>query len=271
MNKKIIDHHMHTNYSPDARRDCTMENYIKLAKNKKIEGLMFTDHVDFDFPSNIFDEIIDYNQYLKEINELKKLHQIDIYMGVEMGYQPHLNDRITKFLSNHPFDFVICSIHVGDGLDFYNGDFFKGKTQEEAYQRYFEIVLNTVKSFNDYDVFGHIDYIIRYGGYENRNYDFVKHQNTIDQALIEIIKNDKGIELNTSGIRYKLGVIHPGITLLKRYKELGGKIVTFGSDCHNLNDYYADFELAKKMLLEAGFEYISIFKNRKAEFIKLVD
>jgi len=261
---------MHTIYSPDAKRDCTMENYIKLAKEKGIDGLMFTDHVDFDFPSGYFDEVIDYEKYLNEINELKTKHQIDIFMGVEMGYQPHLNDRIADFLNAHPFDFVICSIHVGDRLDFYNGDFFKGKTQNEAYQRYFEIVLDAVKSFDDYDVFGHIDYIIRYGGYENRNYDFDLHKETIDEILKEIIKKNKGIELNTSGIRYKLGVLNPGIKLLKRYKELGGKIVTFGSDCHDLKDYYKDFELAKSYLIESGFEYISVFKSRKVEFIKIV-
>ena len=269
MNKKIIDHHMHTNYSPDADPKATMEEYIKSAKEKGIEGVMFTDHVDFDFPSPLFDEMTDYVKYYKEVELLRKKEDFNVFMGVEIGYQPHLNQRMTDFLKSYPFDFVICSIHVGDGLDFYNGDFFKGKTQAEAYMRYYEIVLEAVQSYDDYDVFGHIDYIIRYGGFLNRTYKLKDYAQIIDKILETIIRKGKGIEINTSGHRYGLGVLHPGIDLLKRYKELGGKIITFGSDTHKIKDYYDGFEEAKRMLLEAGFEYITVFKNRKPEFVKI--
>lgn len=269
MNSKIIDHHMHTNYSPDADPKTTMELYIKSAKEKGIDGVMVTDHVDFDYPTPIFDEKIDYEVYKKEIEYLSKKENFKIYLGVEVGYQPHLKQKISNLLNSFPFDFVICSIHVGDGLDFYNGDFFRGKTQKEAYLRYFEIVLNAVKSYDDYDVFGHIDYIIRYGGFKDRSYQFKDYAHIIDEILRTIISKGKGIEINTSGLRYGLGVLHPGIDLLKRYKELGGKIITFGSDAHKIKDYYAGFEEAKEMLLEAGFEYITIFQNRKPKFIKI--
>lgn len=269
MNKRIIDHHMHTNFSPDADPKATMELYIKSAKEKGIEGVMFTDHVDFDFPMPIFFEMIDYDLYQKEIARVRIEENFNVYMGVEIGYQPHLNERMTNFLKSYPFDFVICSIHLGDGLDFYNGDFFKGKTQAEAYRRYYEIVLHAVKSYDDYDVFGHLDYIIRYGGYENRTYQLKDYAEILDEILMTIIKKGKGLEINTSGIRYGLGVLHPGIDLLKRYKELGGKIITFGSDTHKIKDYYDGFEEAKKMLLEAGFEYVTVFKNRKPEFVKI--
>ncbi|MBU1142807.1 MAG: histidinol-phosphatase HisJ family protein, partial [Firmicutes bacterium] len=207
--------------------------------------------------------------YQKEIARVRIEENFNVYMGVEIGYQPHLNERMTNFLKSYPFDFVICSIHLGDGLDFYNGDFFKGKTQAEAYRRYYEIVLHAVKSYDDYDVFGHLDYIIRYGGYENRTYQLKDYAEILDEILMTIIKKGKGLEINTSGIRYGLGVLHPGIDLLKRYKELGGKIITFGSDTHKIKDYYDGFEEAKKMLLEAGFEYVTVFKNRKPEFVKI--
>ncbi|MDO9628751.1 MAG: histidinol-phosphatase HisJ family protein [Acholeplasmataceae bacterium] len=269
MNKKIIDHHMHTNFSPDADPKATMELYIQAAREKGIEGIMFTDHVDFDYPTPIFDDMIDYDLYQKEIERVRAKENFKVFMGVEMGYQPHLNQMMSDFLKSYPFDFVICSIHVGDRLDFYNGDFFKGKTQKEAYMRYYEIVLNAVRSYDDYDVFGHLDYIIRYGGFENRSYLLKDYADILDQILTTIIKKGKGIEINTSGIRYGLGVLHPGIDLLKRYKELGGKIVTFGSDAHKVYDYYDGFEEAKKMLIEAGFEYITVFQKRIPEFVKI--
>jgi len=269
MNEKIIDHHMHTNYSPDADPKATMELYIKKAKEKGIDGVMFTDHVDFDFPMPIFDEMIDYKLYQEEIKRVSKNENFKVFMGVEIGYQPHLNQRINAFLSEYPFDFVICSIHVGDGLDLYNGDFFKGKTQSEAYLRYYEIVLEAVKSYDNYDVFGHIDYIIWYGGFGDRSYQLKDYAHIIDEILKTLIEKGKGLEINTSGFRYGLGVLHPGIDLLKRYKALGGKIITFGSDAHKVKDYYDGFEEAKKMLIEAGFEYITVFQNRKHQFVKI--
>jgi len=269
MNPKIIDSHMHSNYSPDADPKATFEAYIEKAKRLGIKSLVFTDHVDFDSPAEIFTDMIDYDAYVKHLNEVKNTTDIQLLLGVEMGYQPHLHQRIDDFLSKYPFDFVIMSMHIGDGLDFYNGDFFKGKTQVEAYQRYFEIVLDSVRNYQNYDVYGHIDYIIRYGGYPNKRYLYETHKETISAILKEIIKHGKGIEINTSGLRYGLGLVHPYLELLKEYKALGGKIVTFGSDAHFVKDYYAGFEESIKLLKDAGFEYVTVYRNRKPEFIKI--
>ena len=42
----------------------------------------------------------------------------------------------------------------------------------------------------------------------------------------------KGIELNTGGFKYGLGHPNPCEDIIKRYKELGGEIITLGSDAH---------------------------------------
>ncbi len=260
---KLIDHHSHTQASPDADQDLSMEDYIEKAIQLNIPGVMFTDHVDFDFAAPIFHQQIDYNEYTKKVIDMRKKYLIDIRMGVEMGYQPHLNERITNHLKAYPFDFVILSMHMCDGLDLYNGDFFKGKSQVEAYQRYFETVLYSVENFDDYDVYGHIDYIIRYGGFNNRMYDFEYFKPIITQILQTIISKGKGIEINTSGLRYGLGVTHPRLELLKLYHSLGGTILTLGSDAHYLKDYRNEFEYAIQLIKEAGFKAITEFKERK--------
>lgn len=269
MNPQIIDHHMHSNYSPDADPKATFLSYMEKAKTMGISRLIFTDHVDFDSPAAIFDNEIDYQEYLKDMKEVEKNTGFSLSLGVEIGYQPHLNHRLSSFLSQNPFEFVICSIHVGDGLDFYNGDFFVGKNQKQAYQRYFEICLETAKSYDDYDVFGHFDYIIRYGGYKHRSYRYDDHKETIELFLKEIIKKGKGLEINTSGLRYGLGDVHPSIEIMKTYKRLGGKIVTFGSDAHTVNDYYAGFNEALSLLKASGFDEITVFEKRKPIFIKI--
>ncbi|HAX03737.1 MAG: hypothetical protein A2Y45_08540 [Tenericutes bacterium GWC2_34_14] len=268
-NPNIIDSHIHTNYSPDADPKATFKSYVEKAKSMGISRLVFTDHVDFDSPAAIFDHPIDYDIYIKDMNKVMNETSFPLSLGVEIGYQPHLNQRLESFLSRYPFEFVICSIHVGDGLDFYNGDFFKGKTQKEAYQRYFDICLETVKTYDHFDVFGHLDYIIRYGGYEVRRYLYQDHQETIEEILKVLIEKGKGIEINTSGLRYGLGMVHPTLDIMKTYKKLGGKIITFGSDAHKINDYYAGFEEAISLLREAGFDEITVFEQRKPKFIKI--
>ena len=267
--QKLIDHHVHTSYSPDADPLATMEAYIKKAKTLKLGGLMFTDHVDLDTPVELFQPQIDYEAYFKHIKQLRKTVDFPIYMGVEIGYQPHLNETLNTFLSKHAFDFVINSIHLGDGLDFYNHDFFINKTQEEAYKRYFEICLETVQNYDNYDVFGHLDYIVRYGGYENKSYQFSDYEGLIESILNTIIQKGKGIELNTSGLRYGLGVMHPMKDLLKKYKALGGTIITLGSDAHKVKDLTSDFEQAIKELKSIGFTHLTQFVNRQPYFIEI--
>jgi histidinol-phosphatase (PHP family) len=269
INPKLIDHHTHTNYSPDADPLATMENYITKAKSLGVEGVMFTDHVDLESPIEAFVEIVDYNLYYTKIQQLRDETKFPIYMGVEIGYQPQLHQQYDKFLSAHDFDFIICSMHLADGLDFYYGDFFIGKTQDEAYLRYFEVVLECVKVFDYYDVFGHLDFIIRYGKFDVLDYDYSQYKEIIDQILLAIISKNKGIELNTSGLRYGLAHMHPKYEILKRYKELGGKIITLGSDAHRVSDYMHDFDLAIKLIKLAGFDEIAVFKNRIPTFIKL--
>ena len=266
---KLIDHHTHTQASPDADPKLEMEHYIKKAQALNVPGVMFTDHVDYDYVSPLFAEIIDYKAYYKKILDLRKAYDIDILMGIEVGYQPHLNQRITTLLANHPFDFVILSTHLCDGLDLYNGDFFVGKTQEESYMRYFEIVLNTVENYTNYDVYGHLDYIIRYGNFAHKTYDFKTFEPIITKILKVIIKKGKGIEINTSGLRYKLGVTHPRLELLTLYKALGGTIITVGSDAHYLKDFQADFDFALALLKKAGFTHITQFKNRIPYFVEI--
>lgn len=246
------DYHVHTRFSPDSQAD--IEEYIALAKKLGQEHIIFTDHREFGALDPKFNIHIDYDEYIMLMKDLEEKHQFKIKVGVEIGYMKSYLDEIHDFLNRYDFDFVIASIHYGDEGDFYLGNFFDGKTKYKAYMDYFELVLDMVENLRDYDVVGHLDYIPRYGPYEDKHYEYGDYKDIIDEILKVIIKNKKGIEVNTSGLRSPLNVTFPKDEVLLRYKELGGKIITVGSDCHFVDHYMANVKETAKKLEAMGFQ-----------------
>lgn len=265
--KKYPDQHVHTEFSPDA--EAYLKQYLVTAKELGLEYLMVTDHRDFGNPHPLFLDPIDYDHYFKVLKEQEEKHGMPIRIGVEIGYGAKYREEIEDFLNQYPFDFVIASIHNGEGKCFYSGDFFEGKGQHESYYEYFKLVLDMVQNFSNYDVIGHLDYITRYGPFDNKVYSFSDFQDIIDRILGIVIENNKGIELNTSGLRGELKTRFPKDGLLLRFKELGGKVITVGSDCHTNNDYLSGVSDGIKHLKSLGFTEVSAFNRRKREVIKI--
>lgn len=261
----FADYHTHTIYSGDS--ESPMEDMILQAASMGLQELVFTDHVDFDYADPAF-ESIDYDEYLSVFLDLqaKYNNQLRLLMGVEVGYQPHIQTRLEEFLKKYPFDFVICSTHMADRLDFYTGDFFTGKEQKAAYLRYFENVLYSIKHFRDYDVYGHLDFIVRYGDYAKKVLSYHDYQDILDEILKQSIFKGHGIEVNTSGFRYGLEQMHPQFAIIKRFHELGGEIITVGSDAHQPQDLCSHFSLAYQLLKKAGFTHMAAFEGRQARF-----
>ncbi len=186
--------------------------------------------------------------------------------GIEIGMQHHLHDTYTDLITSHPFDFVIASNHLANGEDVYYPAYFENRSQNQGYLEYFEDMLDNVTHFDAFDVYGHLDYVIRYGDFEDKKLYYSDFQELLDAILSTLIKKDKGIELNTSGYRYGLGHPHPTTDILKRYHDLGGKIITLGSDAHYTKDLCSHFDTAKDLLKSLGYKYHTTFVQRKAEF-----
>lgn len=269
------DLHVHTNFSTDSNAE--IENVVIRAITKGLNYLCITDHHDIDFPQDpeIFhtDQAfqLDFNDYYSRISDLKEAYsdKIQLLFGVELGIQPHLSDKAEDIVSSYPFDFVLASSHLVEGKDPYNSTFFMGKTEEQAYSSYFKYIYENMKAFHNYDSYAHIDYAVRYGPTKNIHYSYKKYADEFDAIFNKAIEEGKGIELNTAGIRHGLGYCHPQNDVLMRYRELGGEIITIGSDSHKVFDVAGDFDHAKQLLVNLGFKYYTIFKNREPEFIKL--
>lgn len=265
------DFHMHTGFSSDsdAKPEIMIEEAIKLG----LDTICITDHQDVDFPEHIMPSgfRLDFEPYFKKLQKLKVQYknQIDVRIGVEFGLQPHLGEIYHKFAEEYPFDFIIGSVHIFDGMDPYYKGYFDDKTDEEGYRRAFEITLENIKNVSDFDVLGHIDYVVRYGKEQAKHYSYEKYADLIDEILKYLISHGKGIELNTAGFKYGLGFCHPHPDVIRRYRELGGEIITVGSDGHKPEHIAYDFHKVSNILKECGFENYTEFKDRKPIFRQL--
>lgn len=264
------DFHVHSNFSSDA--DTRMEDMVEKAISLGIEKLCFTDHIDYDYPTfeggHTF--VFELDKYFKKLNSIKEEYssKIKIYKGVECGIQTHIIKEL-KNLENYNFDFIIGSSHVIDGLDPYYPNYWLDRDEEEGVIKYFQSIIDNCKYFDGFHVYGHLDYIFRYTPVVHKKYPYEKYSDIIDEVLKTIIDEGKGIELNTSGYKYIFNHPHPRIEILKRYKEMGGEIITIGSDAHEAKYLAYGFDKAASLLKEIGYKYYTIFEKGKPIFEKL--
>lgn len=268
--KQLCDYHLHTDFSGDCEIPAT--KMIEQAIALHMPAICITDHLDFDYPNEAPDYfLLPKDAYYEKIRELSEQYasDIEIMTGIETGLEPDKRDQIHAFASAHPYDFIIGSSHLVHRQDPYYPAFFEGRSDKEAFTEYFESILENIAVCDDYDVYGHLDYVVRYSPNKAANYCYAKYQDILDEILRQLIQKGKGIEINTGGYRYGLGVPNPHPDILRRYKELGGELLTIGSDAHTPEYVGNSFHLIRDLLTECGFQYYTIFKNRKPIFMKI--
>ena len=274
----ISDFHTHSSNSGDS--DEKMQVLVEKAIKNGIKHLCITEHNDFDYPDapkgyedEMCDFVLDVDTYYKEYNKLKEKYSSDndfnLYFGVELGLQTHIVNENRDFIKGYPFDFVIASSHLFDKSDPYFPIFWEGKDEKTLFRRYFESIYENICLFDDFDVYGHLDYILRYGKNKDRDIRFSDFFDEIDAILNKLIEMGKGIEINTGGLRNGLEFPNPNPHILRRYRELNGEIITIGSDAHSGKNIADSFAVAEDILTECGFKYYTVFKDRTASFIKL--
>lgn len=264
------DYHVHTRFSGDS--DETPERALQVAWDEGLQEVAFTDHVDLDYPDESVNFQVHIPHYVEKLTRVREKwrEQISVRIGLEVGLQVHLRDRLRSVLQYPGLDFIIGSVHCAPGQDFWTGAFFQERTRDEAHRLYFETVYENLKTFDGISVLGHLDFIRRYGGVKygrrHREIDFDLHWDVIEAILKLAVHKGVGLELNTSGYRYALDQFHPHSCILRRYRELGGDIITLGSDAHRAEDVGRDFAEAGDLLDRLGFRYICGFVERNPVF-----
>ena len=267
------DCHLHSSFSGDS--DTPMEEMILQGIEHGLTRMCFTEHNDFDYPAakdepaDIFE--LNADAYLYDLLKLREKYagRIEIRFGLELGLQPHLTRQNAAFVKAHDYDFVIASSHVCHGQDPYYPAFYEGRTQEAAYREYFESILENLRSYSNFDVYGHLDYVVRYGPQKDEGYSYEAYRDVFDAILARLIDMEKGVELNTAGLARGMREPNPCAGVLRRYRELGGEIVTVGSDAHTPAQIASGFDRAADMLKDCGFRYYTTFEKRSPSFHKL--
>lgn len=258
------DLHLHCKYSPDSFTNPN-EN-IKKCIEKGLDVMAFTDHVDrFCQNNQNFDLQISTKDYLSFIDNFRKKYKDDIKIlkGIEVGIAYENKNKIQDFIEKHNFDFVIGSIHAVNFKDVWSERRNIEKNPVKSFRKYYQYMIDSVKAVDKFSILGHIDYIDRYLEDKSKIPEFKDYEDLIDELLTILIKTNRGIEINTAGYRNGLSYPNPKDQILKRYKKLGGEIITLGSDSHTPDTCgYGIYENIKK-LKDMGFDHISYFENKK--------
>ena len=258
----MFDFHLHTHVSFDGYD--TARNMADAAQRAGLREICFTDHMDYDpqDPNHKLNfELVDYE---KEYDALE-VSGLTIRRGFEFGMLPDNREQFQKDLKKRDWDFVIGSIHFVDGLDVYYHEYWEGRTYESAILRGFEDTLACVRNHDGFDVLGHLTYLGKCDANpEKKPILYKDYREMADEIMKILVEKGIGMEFNTSGLD-RCGIYLPGPEYLRRFKELGGQIVTIGSDAHHANRVGQYCREAEKIVRDI-FGYVCTFAHRKPQF-----
>ena len=280
----LADYHVHTEFSDDS--NYPLEEVCRHAIELGMDEICITDHVDYNIKPDV-DEYragaparledgqpmlnVDYERYFPAIDRAREqlAGRLAVKTGMEFGVQTHTEPQFNALFDRYAdrWDFIILSIHQVGDKEFWTGEFQKGRTQDEYNAAYYQEMLDVVQSFSHYSVLGHLDLIKRYD--PAGTWPFEKSRDIIAAILERAIADDKGIELNTSSFRYGLPDLQPCTEILRLYRDLGGRILTIGSDSHKPEHLGAHIPEVRDRLRALGYTEFCTFDKMEPLFHEL--
>lgn len=272
------DSHVHTSFSTDS--DTPMESMVLQGIENGLEGITFTDHMDYHFPLKYnwgkadggAPFTFDVERYFSAISELKKKYEdkIALYYGVEIGLKKDAWEENRILSQNKVFDYIIGSIHLVNDIDPYYPEYWETFEEKEGILRYFETTYQNLNELGDVhiDALGHLDYIVRYSPSGYKKYSYQMFSDIIDEILRILVQKEISLEINTSGYKNGSPMPNPHEDIIRRYKDMGGQWITFGSDAHTTDLLSKRFADAGKLAKNTGFDSYTTFINHKPVFHK---
>ena len=272
--KIICDTHVHSDNSFDG--ESSVAEICESAVKKGINTVIVTDHMEApeirlgdksvygNACKSIAQSVSDVEKYSEKYKD-----ELRLLKGMELGEPMHMPKLTKKALEIADFDFILASVHnLKDEEDFYYLEYNENNV-DGLLKRYFDELLDTAQNA-EFDSLAHLTYPLRYI-YERTDIrpDMNKYSGVIDEIFKALIKRDKALEVNTSGLFELIGTTLPDINLVKRFKELGGKYVTVGSDSHNAEDLGKGVEKGIELIKTCGFKYYTVFCKREPKYVEI--
>ncbi len=264
----MIDLHSHCYHSHDSKTPprVMIERAIELG----LEYIALTDHYDLDMLGWKGIVQLDLDKHFEELTALKQEYsdRIQLGVGVECGWAKQVEVDYAKSLAGYDFDMTINSVHIINGRDCYFKEYFDNLSQADAYAEYLDVIIDSLGAPYHFDSIGHLGYIMRYAPYDQPLWKLSDFGDKFDFILRTLIDKGVALEVNTHNKKRPFPFV-PTIDLLTRYKELGGELITFGSDAHMPERIGDKFELVSDMLQSLGYKYIFKYLSHKPVAVKL--
>ncbi len=270
------DMHTHTAFSPDVEKNIENSLYsmAKTAKNSGISYIAFTDHYDFDGVRGLIHDIDGCKEEFENAKSDLADKSFTPIWSIELGSVNEFRKEAEEILKKYPFDFVLASLHMNPGekdvayYDFSDREKYPAQSLKNILDVYFAELKSICRDF-DFDSLAHIGYPLRYFKRHGRHeeIELSEYDDRLREIFSLLIKRDKCLEVNTSGLRQGHGDTFPSERALKMYYEMGGRNITLGSDSHGIQFVCANFKEVKQKLKEIGFTHTCVYVDRKKKEI----
>lgn len=258
----LMDYHLHSRFSGDGHS--SVEEICAVARERGLTHIALTDHHDIGHEKYDMGDIA---AYAAEVGRCRALFpELDIACGIEMDYREETWEEMKGIPARYGMDFALLALHYVDGVDPYMPEYFKGRSRREGYALYLRRLAGMIRKTEGPWVLGHITYVAKFARFENPALRHEDYREELDEVLGLAVKKGYGLEVNTSGMKNNAGLL-PGADVLRRFRELGGEIVTVGSDAHSADAVGGWAGEALRAVRDAGFGHVAAFRGLKPRFM----
>lgn len=267
----LMDCHSHTYFSHDASEEASPEYMLSKAAAAGLEIYGISDHCEADDTNApVRDALV--GTSIRAVTSLKERNPYEtrLLCGVELGQALFNPECSAKIVADERLDFVLASLHNLKGQQDYYWMEYEDETLLIPLMEAYYDSLAELAGWNAFDILGHITYPLRYiMGRAKKQFDTRPLEGNVDRVLKTLAESGKALEVNTSGLRQPYGRCMPDFKEVKRFRELGGRYISLGSDAHNPHDVGAGIQKGAQLVREAGFDCLCYFEKRRPKLINI--